>query len=139
MKFLTRNYVSPVSFVCVCFFLYVSVFGLNTVVISVTGLNEIVNCPLMRGHSEALCKLNPIEHIKEWQDMFTSLSAREFILIFVISILLVIFKKLTLRSQRGLFDSISFFSHNRHVLLRSIPNSTLHEAYSNGVLNSKVF
>lgn len=98
---------------------------------------KMVNCPFT-SHSMSICKMNPLEHIEEWQSMFTTLPAKD--IISIISLLLVVIALTTL-SFWGRFSipdirylHSRLFSKNKF----HIPNP-LEEAFSQGILNPKLF
>src|SRR3990167_3167940 len=57
--------------------------------------SPMANCPF-GGHSMSICKMNPMEHIQEWQGMFTTLPAKD-TLSSLLSILLALLVLLGLR------------------------------------------
>jgi len=100
----------------------------------------MVNCPFA-GHSMSICKMNPMEHIQEWQSMFTTLPAKDAlsslltILLALLALLgLSFFKKFSLHDQPWPEVYINPF-----YLRRSQIFNPLKEAFSNGILNPKIF
>ena len=102
--------------------------------------NPMVNCPFA-GHSMSICKMNPMEHIQEWQSTFTTLPAKD-TLSSLISILLALlalfglrfFKKFSLHNQPWPEVYINPFYLRKHQIF-----DPLREAFSNGILNPKIF
>lgn len=97
----------------------------------------MVNCPLMPGHSTVICKMNPLEHIKEWQSVFTFLPS-DTLFIFIFATLLFFVLKNFWQYSTSLFKiSDSFlnflFSNNFKIF------DPLKEAFSQGLINPKVF
>lgn len=94
------------------------------------------NCPF-GGHSMSICKMNPMEHIQEWQSMFTTLSTKD-----ALAFIFVLFFILTLLKFRYRF-SLSLLPQLNHTrpfyVNRILISSPLEEAFSNGILNPKVF
>ena len=102
--------------------------------------SPMVNCPF-GGHSMSICKMNPMEHIQEWQSMFTTLPAKD-ALSSLLSILLALlalfglrfFKKFSLHDQPWPEVYISpFYLRKRQIF------DPLKEAFSSGILNPKIF
>ena len=100
----------------------------------------MVNCPFA-GHSMSICKMNPMEHIQEWQSMFTILPAKD-TLSSLLSVLLALLVLLGLR----FFKKFSLYDQpwpevyiNPFYLRRSHIFNSLKEAFSNGILNPKIF
>ncbi len=124
------------SFIAMIFIL-IGIFGI-TEVGDMDG--TIIICPFS-GHSMSICKMNPLEHIEEWQSMFTTLPSKGTLSV-ILSILLTLlallglkyFKKLSLENfSRPETWMESFYS-------RTVPVfNHLQEAFSQGILNPKLF
>lgn len=87
----------------------------------------------------AICTMNPLEHIAAWQNAFTTIvqNERDLALLLVGLVLL-----LTVGFWRELFTKRDLRSLQRwHSVLREEFNifDPLQEAFSNGILNPKVF
>ena len=102
--------------------------------------SPMVNCPF-GGHSMSICKMNPMEHIQEWQSTFTTLPAKD-ALSSLLSILLALlallglrfFRKFSLHDQPWPEVYISpFYLRKRQIF------DPLKEAFSSGILNPKIF
>ena len=100
----------------------------------------MINCPFA-GHSMSICKMNPMEHIQEWQSMFTTLPEKD-TLSSLLSILLALlalfglrfFKKFSLHDQPWPEVYINtFYLRKRQIF------DPLKEAFSSGILNPKIF
>ena len=120
--------------------LWVLLFGLTQFNMDMTMGDGMVNCPFA-GHSMSICKMNPMEHIQEWQSMFTTLPAKD-TLSSLISILLALlallglrfFRKFSLHDQPWPEVYISpFYLRKRQIF------DPLKEAFSSGILNPKIF
>jgi hypothetical protein len=84
--------INPVFLVLVLMpFLWMALFGLSQMSANMNG--EMINCPFS-DHSMSICKMNPLEHIQEWQSMFTTLPVKD--AVSVLSLLLVIIALTTL-------------------------------------------
>lgn len=116
-------------------FLWMALFGLSQMSADMNG--GMMNCPFS-DHSMSICKMNPLEHIEEWQSMFTTLPAKD--IISIISLLLVVIALTTL-SFWGRFSIPDIrYLHTRLFSKKKfhIPNP-LEEAFSQGILNPKLF
>lgn len=122
----------------VLFFLYFTVFTVSQFGLGLDVGGQI-NCPLMPGHSMVICQMNPIEHIQEWQTMFTVLPAKEASVLLFILFILLAFRILPWHKQRinTLFQSFSQFRFLPFNNFQIIP--PLQEALSKGILNPKLF
>ncbi len=120
--------------------LWIMFFGLSKFGMGMDMDGTMVNCPF-GGHSMSICKMNPMEHIQEWQSMFTTLPAKDAlsslltILLALLALLgLSFFKKFSLHDQPWPEVYINPF-----YLRRSQIFNPLKEAFSNGILNPKIF
>lgn len=100
-------------------------------------MNGQINCPFS-GHSMSICKMNPMEHIEEWQSMFASLPLKDALSIIFTLILFIAIRnllpwhKFSLPEIKYLYTKYLFRS-NFHI------SSPLKEAFSRGILNPKLF
>ena len=96
-------------------------------------------CPFMGMNKEVVCQMTPFEHMAAWQSMFTSLPLKDISVLASLLLLVVVAvfltkklwgaKELELMSlHRQRFRYRTFFFH-----------SPLQEAFSNGILNPKLF
>lgn len=94
-------------------------------------------CPF-GGHSMSICKMNPMEHIQEWQSILTTLPVKDVLTLF--SLLLALFALLKLRQvffvpKIPQADScVNLFYIHRPPIF-----NPLQEAFSSGILNPKIF
>jgi len=96
-----------------------------------------VNCPFS-GHSMSICKMNPMEHVQEWQNMFTSLPVKlSFSILFILFLFIAI--KGAVPWYRFSFLNIKY-QYTKYLFKTNfyIPNP-IKEAYSGGILNPKLF
>lgn len=94
-------------------------------------------CPFS-GHSMSMCKMNPMEHIQEWQSMFTTLPAKD--ILTLLSLLLALFALLKLRQVFSVSKIPKVDSYINLFYIRRPPISNfLQEAFSSGILNPKIF
>jgi len=113
----------------------ISCFGLGAMDMSTaTG-----NCPFS-GHSMSICKMNPMEHIQEWQSMFTMIPAKDALsflsaLLALLALLAIgAWKKFSIHDQPWPEIYINPFYLRKYQIF-----DPLQEAFSNGILNPKIF
>lgn len=116
---------------------WILVFGLSQ--LSVSAEFENTNCILAPGHSSAVCRMNPLEHIQEWQNMFTAIPNPGNILLLslILSLFLIIFrftKYLNYLNEPDFYKKILFIPQKTKPII-----NFLEEAFSNGILNPKIF
>lgn len=118
---------------------YVLLFGFFQFDIGIAQNGKMVNCPFS-SHSMSICKMNPLEHLEEWQSMFTTLPARDTllfltVLLSVLALLRLKFlRKFSLHHQSHTISYIDPFYFQRLF----IPHP-LKIAFSRGILNPKTF
>lgn len=125
-----------IKFILVIAVFWVLLFGLFQMDMSMNTMDGQANCPFA-SHSMSICQMNPLEHIAEWQSMFTMLPVQNLLsLLFALFALLVISKF----TDWGKFlrAKPSRLSLKNQTLYRQIFNP-LQEAYSRGILNPKLF
>ncbi|RJQ35321.1 hypothetical protein C4568_01105 [Candidatus Parcubacteria bacterium] len=99
------------------------------------------NC-FMPGMTEALCQMNPLEHIASWQSMFTAVPSQSDIILLLLALLALALGALFLahrssappRAVPVLQQKLSLYFKQRIPIV--LP---LQEAFSNGILNPKIF
>ncbi len=114
-------------------FLFLNVFGLSLAV-PMTHDGHMPGCPFMGG--TAVCQMNPFEHISAWQSMFTSTAAESSFSLLLLTLMVVawcagIFK---VRFYPEIRAPLQYHQHNLFFF-----RSPLQEAFSNGILNPKIF
>lgn len=119
-------------------FLLVGFFGVGLMEIHMGSLEqEMPGCPVMG--ITIVCQMNPLEHIAAWQNMFVSVSPKGIFdtLALFLAFLLFTFSVKSFWSARR----ASFFSAQKTVqrIVISIIRNPLAEAFSNGILNPKIF
>ncbi len=119
--------------------LYVIFFGFFQFDMGMDKNGKMVNCPFSN-HSMSICKMNPLEHLQEWQSMFTTLPARD-----VLPLLSALIVLLALLGLKFLGKSFLYNQPQSEILAgllysRSIfiPHP-LKIAFSRGILNPKTF
>lgn len=97
--------------------------------------SHMPGCPLMGGGT--ICTMNPLEHIAAWQSAFaTTFSGESFIFL----LLLVSFLALRILKQIFSTDKDSLIQPFRvRYRARFFCPDPLQEAFSNGILNPKIF
>ena len=124
-------------FIVIGFFAFVSFFGLWL------GMNtmpdgKMSNCPFMN-NTDSLCSMNVMEHIRAWQSIFTAIPLKEKMSL-AFSLLSVLMLFLVPKFFDQLFKYLNLFYRERYRHLQKIfiPRP-LEEAFSNGILNPKIF
>lgn len=115
-------------------FIFLNVFALSSFSIPTDATYDMAGCPLMG--MTAICQTNPIGHIRAWQDMFTTTATRtasNFALALLAVYLIILFTK------QGIYLEIRAPVRYRRRDSSAFFISPLQEAFSNGILHSKVF
>lgn len=95
-------------------------------------------CPFMSESQPVLCTMSPLEHIEAWQDMFTAIPNTEALLL--LSLLLLSLFSFSYHPSKWPQSILRLFyipQPQSGPLLFS--GSYLTEAFSNGILNPKLF
>lgn len=124
-----------IKFILVITVFWVLLFGLFQMDMSMNTMNGQANCPFA-SHSMSICQMNPLEHISEWQSMFTVLPIKNILLILFALFTLIVVSKNT-DWNKLLKLNFNLYQNNR-VLYAQVFNP-LKEAYSKGILNPKLF
>ena len=125
------------KFIVILCTLWVLVFGLFQFGMSMDMSKPIVNCPFS-SHSMSICKMNPLEHIQEWQNMFTTLPTKSALPLLFMILASVALSVLRFGSRFSISEPTLAFSYVPKVTTSRI-FSPLKAAYSQGILNPKVF
>lgn len=140
MKF---SLLQTISRYCIVFgiatFLFVGFMGLNSMG-TMGSMGQAARCPFS-DHSMSICKMNPLEHIQEWQSMFTMVPSKD-ALSSLLSVLLALLVLLGLKFLRkfSIHDKPRLETYTTPFYLRSnLIFNPLQEAFSNGILNPKIF
>lgn len=123
-------------------FFFVGFLGLGhtSMDISADRQTSASNC-FMPGMTEVLCQMNPLEHIAEWQSMFTAAPNQNDVLMFLLALLALVLGTLFLHSHQStappkiLVSQFKFLYYKRHIPIVS----PLQEAFSNGILHPKLY
>lgn len=127
-------------FFAIAAFLAVGILGLSKFGMPTNADGQMENCPFMNmGGGSVVCKMTPFEHMATWQSMFTSLPLKDIFVLASLLLLVVVAVFLTKKLwgshelelvslHRQRFRDKTFFAH-----------SPLLEAFSNGILNPKLF
>lgn len=116
-------------------FLWMALFGLSQMSANMNG--EMINCPFS-DHSMSICKMNPLEHIQEWQSMFTTLPVKDTISILSLILIIISLNTLSFLSRFSIPDIQKLYARLLYKKKFHIPNP-LKEAFSQGILNPKLF
>lgn len=119
--------------------LWILLFGLLQIGTDMNMVDGKANCPFS-GHSMSICKMNPMEHIQEWQSMFTTLPAKDALsflsaLLALLALLAIgAWKKFSIHDQPWPEIYINPFYLRKYEIF-----DPLKEAFSSGILNPKIF
>lgn len=116
--------------------IWILIFGFFQLEFGMNVNKSMANCPF-NAHSEAMCQMNPMEHIQEWQNAFTVLPTKNIVSMFLFILAFILIGRFAF-SNRFLVQKSSF------LFLKNIINSfrifnPLKDAFSNGILNPKIF
>ena len=125
-----------IKFAVIIFTIWVLIFGFFQLESGLTSNKSETNCPFS-AHSEAMCQMNPMEHIQEWQNAFTVLPTKNIVSMFLFILTFILMGGFAF-PDRFLVQRPSF------LFLKNIINSfrifnPLKDAFSNGILNPKIF
>ncbi len=104
-----------------------------------TGMNGVMSrCPFADGMS--VCNMSPFEHIAAWQSMFTSLPRQQqyigsLLLLLLVSFLVVTWIRNIYPPSKNLLRQFLYTRHKEY----TPRGSFLQEAFSNGILNPKIY
>ena len=112
-------------------------FGISMTSMDMNTMDGKANCPF-GGHAMAICQMNPMEHIQEWQSMFTMLPAQNMLLILFALFAFLLIRKL--HSKFSIPEPPLALPINRSAYSQSFQIfDPLKEAFSSGILNPKIF
>lgn len=118
-------------------FLIAALFGLLYFSMDLNNGGAVLGCPFM--DTPALCAIDPIGHIAEWQNMFAASFSKELSPSFILALLLFFFVFIF----RNLLRSgtlIPIFTRGEYPPTRAPTTANpLQEAFSNGILHPKIF
>ena len=126
------------AFLILLAFLVVGLFGLFHFAVNMNNGGEALGCPFM--NTPTLCAMNPFYHIAVWQSMFAASFLKEtFSLLALIALLGILFTFI-LRNFGLTGDMPRSVTRVRQILVRTFAViNPLQEAFSNGILHSKIF
>lgn len=126
----------------VSFILYtlsVVIFGMFQMNMGMSTTDGKVNCPF-GGHSMAICQMNPMEHIQEWQSMFTILPTQNLLSLLLVLFALLAISKLKFWNRFSIPEPPLVYSSCRSGFANNfLIFNPLKEAFSSGILNPKIF
>lgn len=118
----------------VSWMLFFGLFQISMHMESTTG-----NCPFAPNHPMSICQMNPMEHIQEWQSMFTMLPVGNMSLIIFTLLALITISYLKFWNRFSTPEpSFSILNPSPSLLSFQIFNP-LKELFSKGILNPKIF
>lgn len=140
VKFLSKqNIAGSVLLLSVFALLLVGTFGLgHSGIMEADG--QMSNCPLP-GMATA-CKMGLLEHIAAWQNMFVASLHKDIPLLLVLLLLAMLLAFSAANLSRPKRKPLSIYAHSLRARSRiDIPIiiGPLQEAFSNGILNPKIF
>ncbi len=119
--------------------LWMLLFGISQMSMDMSTMDGKANCPF-GGHSMAICQMNPMEHIQEWQSMFTMLPAQNTLLILFTLFAFLAIRKLSAWNKLSIPEPPLVYSSGRSGSANNLQIfDPLKEAFSNGILNPKIF
>lgn len=125
------------SFVLTVFWMLL--FGLLPMSIDMSRMESDANCPF-GGHSVSMCQMNPMEHIQEWQSMFTMLPVKSVLTLLFAILALIAIRTLKLRIKVPLPELPSLLFKNHSVRTNNFRRrSFLIDVFSRGILHPKLF
>ena len=125
-----------IKFVVIICTIWTPFFGFFQLESSMNINKATANCPFST-HSEAICQMNPMEHIQEWQNAFTVLPTKNIVSIFLFILAFILIGGFTFYG-RFLAQKPSFLFFKNIINSFRIFNP-LKDAFSNGILNPKTF
>lgn len=125
-----------IKFILVIPVFWMLLFGLFQMNIDMNTMDGKMNCPFSN-HSMSICQMNPLEHIQEWQSMFTILPVQNLLSFLLALFALFIINKFT-DWNKFLKSKSSHLYQNNKALYTQVFNP-LKYAYSRGILNPKLF
>ncbi len=118
---------------------YVLFFGFFQFDMGMDKNGKMVNCPFSN-HSMSICKMNPLEHLQEWQSMFITLPAKDALLLLSTLFGLLALLALKFFSKYSLHNRLQLESYiNLFYLKRTLVFNPIQESFSRGILNPKTF
>lgn len=118
-------------------FVLVAFLGAGQVGMVRDATGQMTGCPVMG--VVAFCEMSPLAHMAKWQSLFSALPEREAAALLAVALfgLSMIFLLWQVRSARALSTVPSFGLRSKAA---PVPiQSALQEAFSNGILNPKIF
>lgn len=114
-------------------------FGLLQINMYMSTMDGKANCPFS-GHSIVICQMNPMEHIQEWQSMFTTLPTKNALSILSVLLSLLVLLVLGFLNTTYSFKKPRLEQYVNPFYLNRVPIfNPLKEAFSRGILNPKLF
>lgn len=125
-----------IKFTTIVCTIWILLFGFFQLEVGVNMNKSMANCPFS-AHSEAMCQMNPMEHFQGWQNAFTVLPTKNIVSMFLFILTFILMGGFAF-PDRFLVQRPSF------LFLKNIINSfrifnPLKDAFSNGILNPKIF
>lgn len=123
-------------------FFFVGFLGLGHANMTMGSAGEMPagNC-FMPGMTEALCQMNPLEHIASWQSMFTAVPSQGDVILLLLALLALALGALFIHPHRSASPpqatvlQTPFLYYKRRIPIVH----PLQEALSNGILHPKIF
>lgn len=113
---------------------WVFLFGLSQMTMNMGTMNGTVKCPF-DNHSMSICQMNPLEHIKEWQSMFTVLPIKNILLLLFGFFALLAIQKIASWCRFSLYTPPLRYQNSKFLQIFN----PFQELFSSGILNPKTF
>lgn len=142
----TRKYLKNISkyavLIGVLSFFLIGFLGFShtSMAMGADGQTSSGNC-FMPGMTEALCQMNPLEHIASWQSMFTAVPSQSDVVLLLLALLALALSAISIRSYQStsppqaIVLQTLFLYYKRHIPIVH----PLQEALRRGVLHPKIF
>lgn len=114
-----------------------ALFGLFYFVADTNNSGSALGCPFM--NTPTLCAMNPFEHIAVWQNMFAASIPGKTAFLFALALVIALVASLVRNFERADQAVLLFVRPHRSISQKSIARNSLQEAFSGGILHSKIF
>jgi hypothetical protein len=138
MNFSSQKLVKAIFTLGILAFFLFGVFGVMNFGMDTGVGGTMSHCPFADGM--LVCNMSPFEHIAAWQSMFTSLSRQQqdigsLVLLLLVSFLVVAWIRKIYPPSKNLLRQFLYVRHKEYIPLGNF----LQEAFSNGILNPKIY
>ena len=131
-----KNSIKLIVIICTIWILIFGFFQLESGMLSIN--KSEINCPFST-HSEAMCQMNPMGHIQEWQSMFTMIPTQNILLLLFTLFILLVVSKLKFWNRFSTQEPPLLVLVSQFSLVNLKILDPLKIAFSRGILNPKTF